>query len=1070
MLSSVIIPGPVWRALVTVAGVVCSSCGTEPTRSGARYCDACGCALPGPDSHAEFKQVTVLFADVVRSMDIAAALDVERLREIMTELVERSAAVVRRYGGTVDFIGDGVMAIFGAPRALEDHAVRACLAALDLQDEATRLAGEVTRRDGVALRLRVGLNSGRVIAGDIGSGSLGYAATGQQVGMAQRMESAAPPGAVMLSESTARLVEHIVTLAEPEWVRIKGIDNPVRARRLLAIKAGHRVVGRAEASLMGRRREMAALEAMVDQAIGGRGGVVGVVGAPGIGKSRIAREAAALAAAHGVEVFWTFCESHARDIPFRVAARLLRARSAVADLDDEAARARVRAQLPDADPQDLLLFEDLLGIADPDVPLPAIDPDARRRRLTALIKAAGLARTEAALFIIEDAQWIDAVSESMLADFPTVVPQTASMVLITYRPEYQGALRGAPDAGTIALGPLGDSDTAALLSELLGSDPSVADLAAAIAERAAGNPFFAEEMVREMAQRGVLTGEPGSYACRADVAEVSVPATVQATIAARIDGLNNRAKQTLNAASVIGERFGAKLLTALNIDPVFDELVKAELIDQVTYTSVDEYAFRHPLIRAVAYESQLKSDRGEAHRRLAAAIESSSPGSADQNAALIAEHLEAAGDLEAAYVWHMRAATWSTHRDIAAARVSWERARQIADALPDDHPGRSAMRIAPRTMLCGAGWRVDAHIVGHFDELRELCALAGDKASLALGMTGMVMDHMMQGRLVEASRLASEQIALLESIGDPALTVGAGLMAILNKYRTGEIADVLRWSQTVIDWADGDPTKGNLIVGSPLAVALVWRGVARFWLGRDGWRQDLDDAVAMARSIDLATHALVILWKHGFAIPNGVLVADDAAVAELDDALQVAEQSGDDTAVGIAKFVLGLTLLHREAEADRHRGLELLAQVRDMCLQGRFYRSELPGMEAYAALEMARRGDRDGAIPIIRKVLNSYFEAGQLAGGPGGTALLVETLLDRGTEDDVAEAESAIDRAARLPADEGLVLRDVWLLRMRALLARARGDDNAYLDLVIRYRAMAESLGFEGHIALAAAM
>ena len=188
-------------------------------------------------------------------------------------------------------------------------------------------------------------------------------------------------------------------------------------------------------------------------------------------------------------------------------------------------------------------------------------------------------------------------------------------------------------------------------------------------------------------------------------------------------------------------------------------------------------------------------------------------------------------------------ATWSTHRDIAAARVSWERARQIADALPADHPGRTAMRIAPRTMLCGAGWRVDAHIAGHFEELRELCALAGDKASLAIGMAGMVMDHMMHGRVREASRLASEQMALLESIGDPALTVGAGSMAILIKYRTGEIADVLRWSQTVIDWADGDPTKGNLIVGSPLAVALVWRGVARFWLGRDGWRQDLDDAI-----------------------------------------------------------------------------------------------------------------------------------------------------------------------------------------------------------------------------------
>ena len=196
------------------AGVACGSCGTG-LRENAKFCDECGAPTAVSGDTAKYKQVTVLFADVVRSMDIAAALDMERLREIITELVERSAAVLRRYGGIVEFTGDGVMAIFGAPVALEDHAFRGCLAALAIQEEANRLAAEVARRDGVALRVRVGLNSGRVIAGEIGSGSLGYAAIGEQVGMAQRMESVAPPGAVMLSESTARLVEHTVMLARP---------------------------------------------------------------------------------------------------------------------------------------------------------------------------------------------------------------------------------------------------------------------------------------------------------------------------------------------------------------------------------------------------------------------------------------------------------------------------------------------------------------------------------------------------------------------------------------------------------------------------------------------------------------------------------------------------------------------------------------------------------------------------------------------------------------------------------------------------------------------------------------
>ena len=480
-----------------MADVACRSCGTA-LRENAKFCDECGAPTGPSDLAAEYKQVTVLFADVVRSMDIAAALDMERLREIITELVERTAGVVQRYGGTVEYTGDGAMALFGAPIALEDHAFRGCLAALAIQDEARRLAAEVARRDGVALQVRVGLNSGRVIAGEIGSGSLGYRAIGGQVGMAQRMEAAAPPGGVMLSESTAQLVEHLVTLAEPEWVHIKGAGEPVCVRQLVAISPRDGLVGRAEASLVGRRWEMASLEAIVDRAIGGRGGVVNVVGPPGIGKSRVAREAAAAAAGRGIEVFWAFCESHARDVPFHAVARLLRAGTGVADLDGEAARARVRERSPDADPQDVLLLDDLLGIADPEVALPAIDPDARRRRLAALINTVSLARTEPALFIIEDAHWIDAVSESMIGDFLTVIPRTPSTVLITSRPEYEGALTRVPGAQTIALAPLGDSDTAALIGELMGSDPSVGELAAVIAERAAGNPFFAEEMVREL--------------------------------------------------------------------------------------------------------------------------------------------------------------------------------------------------------------------------------------------------------------------------------------------------------------------------------------------------------------------------------------------------------------------------------------------------------------------------------------------------------------------------------------------------------------------------------------------
>ena len=436
------------------AVAACRMCGTEPLEN-ARFCHSCGSPVKDGDTRAEYKQVTVLFADVVHSMDIATTVGAERLREIMADLADRCAAVVQRYGGTVDkFTGDGIMAVFGAPVALEDHAIRACLAALGIQDETARLAAEVKDRDGIDLWLRVGLNSGEVIAGEIGSGALGYTTIGEQVGMAQRMESGAPPGGVMLSASTARLVDGAATLGESELVQVKDADAPVPARRLLGMGEQHQVVGRGELNLVGRRWEMSAVEGLLDRAVDGHGAVVGVVGSPGIGKSRLVREAVAMAGRRGVEVFTAFCQSHTSDVPFYVVARLLRAAIRVADLDGPAARTQVRARVPEAEPEDLLLFDDLLGIADPEVALPKIDPDARRRRLTALVNAASLARESPAVFVLEDVHWIDEVSESMLADFLTVIPQTPSLVLITYRPEYRGVLAHVGAAQTIALAPL----------------------------------------------------------------------------------------------------------------------------------------------------------------------------------------------------------------------------------------------------------------------------------------------------------------------------------------------------------------------------------------------------------------------------------------------------------------------------------------------------------------------------------------------------------------------------------------------------------------------------------------
>ncbi|MBV8487173.1 MAG: hypothetical protein JO161_02725 [Planctomycetaceae bacterium] len=683
-----------------------------------------------------------------------------------------------------------------------------------------------------------------------------------------------------------------------------------------------------------------------------------------------------------------------------------------------------------------------------------------------------MARRVPAVYVVEDAHWIDAASESMLAAFLTVIPQTPSLVLVTYRPEYEGALTRIHGAQTIALGPLTDSETAALVSEVLGSDPSVGAVITMITEKAAGNPFFAEEIVRDLAERGVLQGQTGAYVSTADVSEVTVPATLQATIAARIDRLDPKAKRSLCAAAVIGSKFSQTLLETLGVEPALKDLVTVELIDQVRFTGGPEYVFHHPLIRTVAYDSQLKSDRGELHRRVAAAIESREPESSDENAALISEHLEAAGELHAAYGWHMRAATWATYRDIGAARMSWERAQEIADALPAEDPDRAAMRIAPRTMLCGIAWRVHMSVAGdRFDELRELCAAAGDNASLAIGMVGLVMEHAYQGRMHEASRLASEHMALIESIGDPNLTVGLSFAAVYAKAESAEFGDVLRWSQRAIDLADGDPFKGNMVFGSPLALALVQRAFARFCLGRPGWGDDMKHGMAMARSADPLSYVTAVGYIYWPGIPTGVLRPDDHTIREIEDALRIAERSSDDIALAYARITVGLALVHHQAAAERDRGQKLLAEISELLLRRRGYNvSELPAVNTYLAREKARRGDRDEAIPLMCAAVDDMFCKGLLAWCVPATGVLVQTLLDRGADGDVAEAEAAFERLAAAPTADGSAIRDIWLLRLRALLARAHGDDTAYRAYRDRYRDMAKTLGFEGHMEWAEAM
>jgi adenylate cyclase len=649
----------------------CGVCGNG-LRASARFCDACGSAVSPSRAVGERKQVTVLFADVVGSMELAAILDPERLREIMHQLLNRSAAVVQRYQGTVNqFTGDGLMALFGAPFALEDHALRACITALEIQSEARGLAADVLAREGVALQIRIGLNSGEVIAGEVGVGPGSYTAVGHPVGMAQRMEAAAEPGGVMCTASTARLVEHSAVLGPTEWVTVKGAGEPVPARRLERVESDRTVLGRDEGPLMGRDADLAEL---LDAINGRQISVVSVVGEPGLGKSRLIRELAAGAPTTGAEIVIARCESHTANVPLHALSRMLRAMFGIRGLDAATARVHIAAQLegvvePDSGDSDILF--DLLSIGDPETTAPTMKPDARRRRLIEVMGNVAKTRPARTLFVVEDLHWVDAASEGVLAKFAETLTATQSMLVGSFRPEYHGALREMSET-TIMLAPLNAWTTVSLTAELIGQDATVRGVAERIAQAGAGNPFFVEEIVRDLVGRGLLLGNRGDYRLIGDLDSVAVPATVQSVIAARIYRLTVPEKSILNAAAVIGSSFDLDVLHAVLADTEsghLRNLVSAELIDQIQFLPEPRYAFRHPLVRAVSYESQLTATRADGHRRLAAAIEARNPSAVEQNSALIAQHLEAAGELGASYTWYMRSADWLRHRDMKGVLV-----------------------------------------------------------------------------------------------------------------------------------------------------------------------------------------------------------------------------------------------------------------------------------------------------------------------------------------------------------------------------------------------------------------
>jgi adenylate cyclase len=1037
----------------------CGTCGHE-LRIKARFCDECGSPVSAPTATGERKQVTVLFGDVVGSMRLATALGPERLQEIMNELFNRAAAVVQRYQGTVDkFTGDGLMALFGAPVALEDHALRACIAALEIQSVTRSLADEVLRSDGLELQIRVGLNSGEVIAGEIGSGPGRYTAVGHHVGLAQRMEAAAPAGGVLCSLSTSDLVNGVAILGPVEDVEVKGAETPVSARRLVAVESDRTVVGRNEGVMLGREAELNWLQNVFNTK---QGCLVGIVGDPGLGKSRLVSEFSSFAIREGADIAIARCEAHTTTLAFRALSRLLRAMFGVEGLSDHDARAYTAAQyngLLAAHSPDAQILYEAMGIAESGVEPLQVNIDGRRRRLVEMMAQAVLARSTRTVFVLEDAHWIDAPSDEVLSEFAATLNVTTSTFVTTYRPEFHGALQ-QNSRHTIALAPLADSAAVSLVEHLLGDDPSLVSLADRIAVAALGNPFFAEEIVRNLAGSGVLSGSRNDYRLVGDVAEIAVPATVQAVLAARIDRLPTEAKSILNAAAVIGTRFDVETLQTLLPDAVpsrLADLVSAELIDQTEFVPRQRYCFRHPLVRTVSYESQLTTTRARAHRRLAAAVEANDPAAGDENAELIATHYEAAGDLADAYRWHMRAANWLALRDLRAARSRWESARRIADQLPDDHEGVAAMRIAPRTMLISKSVFVghDGDSDAQFREFREMTTRAGDITSLAIGMAGRIISFSSNdNRIPEAAELAEELVALVDDIDCDVPTMGAVLFAVAYaRLSNCDFDAALEMTDRITSLLEHEPTMELALSSS------VRGGIESFTGDHENGRRHMQESYENAQRLPPASQAIV--WAYWGVLATVGIYKPSEIVDSMRENLTRAASFGDLFCTIAARWSAGVVLL-RTDESAHTEAIELLERARGDIRKHNLFTAALPAIAADLAIEAARSGKRDEAIDELRVCFAEHTEQGLrfIAGRAG--EVLVELLIERGTPADLIEAQGVIDNPLARHPD--IPAMDLWWLRSRALLAKAEGDDEGCAELADQYLSLCEKLDARGRL------
>jgi class 3 adenylate cyclase/tetratricopeptide (TPR) repeat protein len=784
----------------------------------------------------ERKQVTVLFADLKGNTELIRDLDPEAGQTLLDTALHLMMDAVHRFEGTVnDVAGDGIMAMFGAPIAHEDHALRACYAALAMQTALRRYAEDVRRTHGLEVLLRVGLHSGAVVVRTISNDLyMNYSGVGLTTNLAARMEQLAPPGTIRLTAATLQLVEGAVRVNALGPIPVKGLAEPVDVFELVGATPVHRrlqaAVARGLTRFVGRAQELAALTQALAQAGQGQGQLVALLGEAGVGKSRLVYECVHSPATQGWHVLESAAVSYGSATPYFPVMDLLKRYAHVEDTDDaRTIRAKVTDQVLTLDETLQDTLPALLGLLDAlpdDSPFRQLDPAQRRQRtLTALTRVLLRAsQVQPLLLVCEDLHWLDTETQALLDSVVESLSTAQILLLVTYRPEYQHGWGSKTSYTQLRLDPLPPASAEAFLATLLGDDPSLAPLTPLLIAHTAGNPFFLEESVRTLVETGVLGGAAGTYRLVQPLQGMPVPATVQAVLAARIDRLPPEEKRLLQTAAVVGTEVPLPLLQAIAELPdkvlhgSLSHLQAAEFLYETRLFPEREYTFKHALTHEVAYGSLLLARRRGLHARIVEALEGLAPereaegaaGHSSKQVERLAYHAlrGEVWDKAVTYSRQAGARAWD-HAAFHEAMTYREQALQALAHLPEDGDTR-VLAIELRLTLGDPLTQLGEHR-RHLALLGEAEALASaldDWTRLGRVLVGKTFVLWLTGDPDDAMAAGQQALALAAALGDSALQGEASLRLGLVYHTSGDFgraAALLRQSVEAADQESGTP-------------------------------------------------------------------------------------------------------------------------------------------------------------------------------------------------------------------------------------------------------------------------